>query len=62
MLTAELENHHLLGDAGFRDGRRRQLARDLGGPAEFVLPGLGALVVALLPFTELRGSRRVRTA
>jgi hypothetical protein len=61
MLTAELENHHLLGDAGFWDGRRRQLARDLGGPAEFVLPGLGALVVALL-FTGLRGSRRVRTA
>ena len=64
MLTAELENHHLLGDAGFRDGRRRQLGRDLGGPVEFVLPGLGALVVALLLllFTGLRGSRRVRTA
>jgi hypothetical protein len=59
MLTAELENHHLLGDAGFRDGRRRQLGRDLGGPAEFVLPGLGALAVALLLFTGLRGSRRV---
>jgi hypothetical protein len=39
-----------------------QLARDLGGPAEFVLPGLGALVVALLLFTGLRGSRTVRTA
>lgn len=39
-----------------------QLPRDLGGPAEFVLPGLGAQVVALLPFTGLRGSRRVRTA
>lgn len=45
-----------------RAGRRRQLGRDLGGPVEFVLPGLGALVVALLLFTGLRGSRRVRTA
>ena len=48
MLTAKLENQHLRCDIGPRDGRHRRLARDLDGPVEAVLHGLGGSAVVLL--------------
>ena len=63
MLTVKLDNQHLRSDTRLREGRHRQLARDLDGSAECFLYGLGSLAVPpTLPFPGLRGSRRARTA